>query len=159
MRVGVVALVLLLLLILAVREPLSARLTGEEVRLRVALLDPIDPFRGAYVVLAYPDLPGLTPFAQEPGESPATTPNGDVYVPLVRESDIWVGKEPLPDPPGSGPYLACSSDGYHLDCGIESYFLPQRQAAAMEKRLRDQEVVATVRVDAAGHAALMGLSR
>ena len=38
--------------------PLSARLTGEEVALRVEPIDPIDPFRGAYVDLGYPDLPG-----------------------------------------------------------------------------------------------------
>ena len=36
---------------------LSARLTGEEFALRVGTLDPIDPFRGAYVTLGYPDLP------------------------------------------------------------------------------------------------------
>ena len=43
--------------VVAVWAPLSARLTGEEVVLRVEPVDPVDPFRGAYVDLSYPDLP------------------------------------------------------------------------------------------------------
>ena len=46
----------LALVALAVFPQLSARATGEELRLRVEPVDPIDPFRGAYVTLGYPDL-------------------------------------------------------------------------------------------------------
>ena len=56
-RVGAVVLAQLALVGVAVWAPLSARLTGETVVLRVEPVDPIDPFRGAYVQLAYPDLP------------------------------------------------------------------------------------------------------
>ena len=40
----------------AVAPQLSARVTGDTYLFRVAPLDPIDPFRGAYVTLDYPDL-------------------------------------------------------------------------------------------------------
>ena len=56
-RVGAVVLAQLAMVGVAVWAPLSARLTGEQVVLRVQPVDPIDPFRGAYVELAYPDLP------------------------------------------------------------------------------------------------------
>ena len=56
LKVGAVALVQLALVGVAVAPRLSARLTGDEYRLRVAPVDPIDPFRGAYVDLDYPDL-------------------------------------------------------------------------------------------------------
>ena len=46
---------------LAVRPQLSARLTGETYELAVAPLDPIDPFRGAYVTLDYPGLEQAQP--------------------------------------------------------------------------------------------------
>ncbi len=55
-RVAVASLIQLALVPLAVAGPLSARLTGEEYLLEVAPVDPIDPFRGAYVALSYPGL-------------------------------------------------------------------------------------------------------
>src|SRR4029078_7535393 len=55
-KVTVVALVQLVLLAVAVAPRVSPRLTGDEYLLRVAPVDPIDPFRGAYVDLDYPDL-------------------------------------------------------------------------------------------------------
>ena len=54
-RVGAVCLVQLALVGAAVAGPLSARLTGQELLLEVEPVDPIDPFRGAYVDLDYPD--------------------------------------------------------------------------------------------------------
>lgn len=45
----------LALLAVAVWPQLSARFTGDEVVLRVQPVDPIDPFRGAYVDLGYPE--------------------------------------------------------------------------------------------------------
>ena len=57
-RVGAVCLVQLALVGAAVAGPLSARLTGQEFLLEVGPVDPIDPFRGAYVDLDYPSLAG-----------------------------------------------------------------------------------------------------
>ena len=55
-RIALVAVLQLALVPLAVLPQLSARVTGETYRMRVAPVDPIDPFRGAYIDLSYPDL-------------------------------------------------------------------------------------------------------
>ena len=53
---AVVATSQLALVGLAVAPQLSARIVGDTYLVRVAPVDPIDPFRGAYVALDYPDL-------------------------------------------------------------------------------------------------------
>lgn len=155
--VAAVCAVQLALVGVAVAAPLSARLTGEEVRLRVAPVDPIDPFRGAYVDLGYPDLAGSLP---TPGtvEPSASLPTGDVYVPLRRAGDVWVGETPTKARPAATPYLACRANGWTLRCGIESWFVPQARARALETAVRDRRAVAVVRVDDRGHAALVDLA-
>ena len=140
----------------AVAPQLSSRLTGRDYRMEVRPLDPIDPFRGAYVALDYPDLrhdrsrsvvePGLG--ALDDGES------GDVYVSLVEEDGVWTAGDWSRDRPDDGPYLACDDRSWQIRCGIESWFLPQDEAAAMQQALRDG-AVAEVRIDSRGHAALM----
>ncbi len=139
----------------AVAAPLSARISGEEVRLRVTMADPVDPFRGAYVDLAYPDLPG------RPGTSglDGGRERLDVaYVPLRRSGVLWVGGAMTDARPGSGPYLACEDQGWRVRCGIESWFLPEGRASALAASLRDGTAVATVKVDGSGHAALVGVA-
>ncbi len=147
--VGAAVLAQFALVPLAVAEPLSARLTGTDYLLEVAPVDPIDPFRGAYVALSYP---GLT---RE--EDLATRENaGDVaYVPLVRKGEVWVGRPAVSDPPESGPFLRCKDDHWQLRCGIESWFLPQDKAYAVEQAVLRGRTVATVRVDSRGNAALI----
>lgn len=153
---GVIAVSQLALVGLAVAPQLSARLTGETYLVRVAPLDPIDPFRGAYVALDYPDLtrsgntgssePGLGSF--EDGES------GDVYISLVEEGGVWVADEWSRERPDDGPYLACDDRSWQIRCGIESRFLPQDEATRVEELLRDG-AVAEVRIDARGNAAVV----
>ena len=150
----------LLLVVVAVWSPLSARLTGEEVRLRVAPVDPIDPFRGAHVQLGYPDLPGQPQVGTEPTESEieeADRRRGEGWVPLTREGDVWVGGAVERTRPVSGLYLHCDDSDWRLSCGIENWFLPQGKAAALEGAVRDGTAVATVRVDGRGNAALIGV--
>lgn len=128
----------------AVAPQLSARTTGDTYQLRVAPLDPIDPFRGAYVTLDYPDLRLESQVEGRP-----------MFVTLVEEDGVMVADRYVPDRPSDGqPYLACSSNGFRVDCGIESFFLPQDEAAAMEDVLRDG-AVAEVRIDRRGNAALI----
>jgi uncharacterized membrane-anchored protein len=148
-RLVVVVLVQLALLGVAVAPRLSAHLVGEEYRLRVAAYDPIDPFRGAYVDLDYPDLHDRS---QEEG-----TTRGDVYVPLVRAGEVWRGTGPVTTRPADGPYLACTSDGWRIRCGIESWFADQAEARVVGERLGRDGGVATVEVDGRGHAVLVGL--
>lgn len=152
-------LVQLLLVVVAVWSPLAARVTGEEVRLRVAPVDPMDPFRGAYVDLSYPDLPG------QPTQPPMTdeevkafdATRGEAFVPLTREGEVWVGATIVRTRPADGLYLRCDDSSWRLDCGIESWFLPQDDALALEEAVRAGAAVATVRVDGRGRAALVGV--
>jgi len=161
-RVGAVVLAQLALVGVAVWAPLSARLTGETVVLRVEPVDPVDPFRGAYVQLAYPDLP------DQAGQDEGTLTDeqlqalddarGTAYVPLTRSGEVWVGGPVQRTPPADGLYLTCDDSSWQLECGIESWFLPQDEAAGLEDAVRGGTAVATVKVDAAGHAALVDVT-
>jgi uncharacterized membrane-anchored protein len=141
---------------LAVAPQLSARMAGDTYLVRVAAVDPIDPFRGAYVALDYPDLrhdgsqslvePGLG--SLEDGES------GDVYVTLVERDGVWIGDEWSRTRPDDGPYLTCDDRSWQVRCGIESWFLPQDDAQDAEHLLRDG-AVAELRVDDRGNAAVV----
>ena len=152
----------------AVWAPLSARLTGQEVMLRVAPVDPMDPFRGAYVDLSYPDLPASGQFdetfteeeikqAEEEAQR-LEAERGTAYVALTRQGDVWVGGPVQRTAPADGLYLRCDDSSWRLECGIESWFLPQDDALALEDAVRGGTAVATVKVDGSGHAALVGIT-
>jgi len=148
-RVVVASLVQLALVPIAVAAPLSARLTGDEYLLEVAPVDPMDPFRGAYVALSYPGLP--TSRNRSEGEDDA----GDTaYIPLERSGEVWVGRPAVTQRPESGPFLKCKDEYGQLRCGIDSYFLPQDQAYEMEQAVQNGDAVARVLIDSRGNAAL-----
>lgn len=131
----------------AVAPQLSGRLTGEDYRMEVRPLDPVDPFRGAYVTLDYPGLQGLG----------GTSHRGDVFVPLVERDGYWVGASVTRSRPDGGPYLSCRGGGWTVDCGIGSWFTSQDRAAELERRLVRDGGVATVRIDDRGHATVVDL--
>ncbi|GAA1927473.1 GDYXXLXY domain-containing protein [Nocardioides hwasunensis] len=133
---------------LAVAPQLSARTTGETYLMRVAPVDPIDPFRGAYVALDYPGL------HLDDETVPDDAGHGDLYVTLVQDGDLWRAGTRSRARPDSGPYLACDDRAWQVRCGIESWFLPQDEAARAEQQLQDG-AVAEVRVDGRGHAAVV----
>ena len=153
---AVIAVSQLALVGVGVAPQLSARLTGDTYLMTVAPLDPIDPFRGAYVSLDYPDL------RHDSSESFGTTglgalddgEEGDVYITLVQQGDVWAADRWTRERPQDGPYLACDDRSWQIRCGIESYFLPQDKATATEELLRDG-AVAEVRVDGRGNAAVV----
>lgn len=152
-----VLLVQLALVGAAVAPQLSARTMGEEYLFTVAPYDPIDPFRGAYVDLTYPDLA-----LNQPTGDPAAVDaddSGRVYVTLREENGLWVANGYLTDRPSEGPYLTCDNHGFRFSCGIESYFLPQRDAAAFQSMINDGTAVARVRIDSRGNASLMAVER
>jgi uncharacterized membrane-anchored protein len=151
--VTVVAVTVLQLLLVgvAVAPRLSAYARGEEYQLRVAPVDPIDPFRGAYVDLTYPD---LRPGGRHGSSEPAA---GTTYVPLVKHGDFWVAASYETRRPEAGPYLACDSDGFELSCGIESWFTDQDEAHRLQAQVHEEGAVATVRIDDRGHAVIVGL--
>lgn len=148
-RVAAAVLVQLALVPVAVADQLSARLTGEEYLLEVAPVDPVDPFRGAYVALTYPGLPTSQDLAERPDPADHVA-----YVPLRESGGLWVGDAPVAEEP-AGPFLRCEDEGWRLRCGIESWFLPQQDAYALEQAVREGRAVATVRVDDHGNAALV----
>lgn len=141
---------------IAVFPSLSARVTGTEYLVAVRPLDPIDPFRGAYVALGYPDLGPADP-TTDPAQEPRREPEGTVYVPLVRAGDLWRGGPATRQRPAEAPFLRCESDGWSRQCGIESLFLPQEQAARLETELAAGGAVARIRVDRRGNAAVVAV--
>ena len=152
---AIVAVGQLALVGVAVAPQLSARLTGDTYFMRVAPVDPIDPFRGAYVALDYPDLRQDPPSSDVPGPGVIDDGDaGDVYVTLAREGDVWVADGWSRERPDDGPYLACDDRSWQIRCGIESWFLPQEEARETEDLLRDG-AVAEVRIDGRGNAAVV----
>ena len=153
---AVIAVSQLALVGVGVAPQLSARLAGDTYLMKVAPIDPMDPFRGAYVALDYPDLrhdgsqsfgePGLG--ALDDGEE------GDVFITLEKRGDVWAASDWSRERPADGPYLACDDRSWQIRCGIESWFLPQDEAAAAEDLLRDG-AVAEVRIDGRGNAAVV----
>ncbi|HSV37545.1 MAG TPA: GDYXXLXY domain-containing protein [Nocardioidaceae bacterium] len=132
----------------AMGDRLSARFTGEEYLLEVAPLDPIDPFRGAYVTLDYPGIPN--------GEDRRLEVD-DLYVPLVLKGDVWVGTTITEERPDDGPYLSCNGRDWRLRCGIESYFASEEKAFAIEREIRQGTAVARVRIDDRGNAVVVAV--
>lgn len=150
-RLGLVIVLQLVCLGLAVAPQLSARVAGDTYSFRVRPVDPIDPFRGAYVQLGYPDLRDAVDVN---GRLNRDRADGDVFVPLTENGGVMVGGEAVSERPDSGVYLTCAHRGGQTRCGIESLFLPQDEAAAMEDTLRDG-AIARVKIDGRGNAALI----
>jgi uncharacterized membrane-anchored protein len=148
-RIAVVLLTQLALVGVVLVPQLSARATGEDYQFRVEPYDPVDPFRGTYVDLTYPDL-------QPPGGDDYAD-HGTVFLPLEQQGDVWVSTGPVQDRPSDGPYLTCDDHSWRMRCGIESYFLPQDEAAGFQELVGSGTAVAVVRIDSRGNAALVGV--
>jgi len=135
------ALAVQFVLIAVVSAPrLSPRLTGDEYRIAVAPIDPIDPFRGAYVELDYGILSGFSP---ERGR--------EVWVP-IRDGRLGGPTRPRPE----GPALRCRYGDRGTECGIESFFASQDEAKRLE-RVLGGGAIARIKVDGAGRAAIIGI--
>lgn len=155
LTVGVVAAAQAVLVAVGVAPQISARVTGETYTFRVEPVDPIDPFRGAYVTLGYPDLRHDGSVGDGPGQGSLDDgESGDVFITLSEEDGHSVARDWLRERPDSGTYLACDDSGWQIRCGIESWFLPQDEAAEMERVLREG-AVAEVRIDSRGNTALV----
>ncbi len=142
--IAVVGLQLVLLLIVAAPR-LSPRLFGDTYLLKAAPVDPIDPFRGAYVDIAYKGMPQWT------------EREGQVFAKLKRMDNHWQVDGVSGKKPSSGPYMSCKAVDQAISCGIESLFLSQDKAKSMEKKLAEGGGIAKVKIDGSGRAALVSL--
>ncbi|MFZ2504428.1 MAG: GDYXXLXY domain-containing protein [Nocardioides sp.] len=152
-RLTALVLTSLVLVGVAVFPQLSARIAGDEYLLRVAPLDPIEPARGAYVALGYPDLNPRADGRFGPVDDGAH--QGTVFLTLEKDGEYWKGKGFTRSRPDEGVYLQCSDRNWAVSCGIESWFLPQDEAAEMEQAVSGGTATAVVRIDGRGHAALV----
>lgn len=155
-----VAAVQLALTGIAVAPQLSARLTGDTYLMRVAPVDPIDPFRGAYVTLSYPDLWPDEAAGRERWDTSSDFVPGNsetVFVELAEEDGVMVTSGWTRSRPDDGAYLACRDEDWQVRCGIESWFVPQDEARELEETLREDGAIAELRIDGRGHAAVTGL--
>jgi len=143
--IGLALLVQVALLAAVAAPRLSPRLTGTEYRLMTVPVDPIDPFRGAYVELRLRGVPAFT------------RREGTVYVPLVRlPGGTYRGSGTRSSKPSGLPFLRCHADG-EVRCGIESFFASQSDAKRLERELGRRGAIARVKIDGAGRAALVDL--
>lgn len=148
----------LLLVGVAVAPQLSARFLGDEITVRVEPLDPIDPFRGAYVTLGYPDLRHDDSESSDGGlGSMEDDEEGQVFVSLVEKDGLWVADEFTRERPEGGTYLACDDRHWQIRCGIESFFVPQDEARELEDALTDGNMVARIKVDGRGNASVVAV--
>jgi uncharacterized membrane-anchored protein len=157
-RLALVVIVQLALVAVGVAPQLSARAVGAEYRMRVAPVDPIDPFRGAYVTLDYPDLSHDDSFSAEGGLGALEDGrSGPVYVSLAEHDGLARATAFSRTRPETGPYLACDDGNWQIRCGIESWFASQAEARRIGRELADHGAVAVVKIDSRGHAALVDL--
>ena len=152
--VALVAVVQLALVAVGVAPQLSARVAGEEYQLLVAAGRPDRPLpRG----LRDPRLPRP---AGAGGLATGQHGRRRERRPLrhARPRGRGLGVRGVhPHPPEDGPYLACDDRDWAIRCGIESWFVPQDEAAALEQALADDGAIATIKVDSRGNAAIVAL--
>lgn len=143
-RLALALAVQLALVAWAVGPRLLPHVSGEEYRVAVQPVDPIEPFRGAYVDLDY-------------GIRGQGGTGGRVWVPLRGDGDVrTLGPVSRGGRPG-GPALRCEYGGGRVRCGIESFFASQREALRLERELMAGGAIARLRVDGAGRAVIVGL--
>jgi uncharacterized membrane-anchored protein len=157
-RLALVVIIQLALVGVGVAPQLSARAAGEEYRMRVAPVDPIDPFRGAYVTLDYPDLSHDDSWSADGGLGVLEDGDpGPVYVSLSEHDGLMQATEFSRSRPESGPYLACDDRSWQIRCGIESWFASESEARRIGRELAEDGAIAVVRIDSRGNAALVDL--
>lgn len=124
---------------------------GREIRLRAEPVDPLDIFRGNYVVLRY-DISTL-PVQYD-------TDRGDrLCVALFEEDGDWRGAYAQPGGPGSGPWIcgrarsdARAGEQVSIEYGIETYFASAERAKEIERSIAEGTTYAVIDLDDDGSA-------
>jgi uncharacterized membrane-anchored protein len=126
---------------------------GEEIRLRAQPVDPLDPFRGNYVVLRYGISTVQAPVAVAAGER--------VCAHLVERGGVWELSYASTSPSGNGTAVcgtaradAAAGDSVGVEYGIETYYASEERAREIEDAIVRGDVFAVVDVDDDGSVRL-----
>ena len=77
----------------------------------------------------------------------------------MADGDVWKAGSYSRSRPEDGPYLTCDDRDWRIRCGIESWFVSQDEAADLEDAVGAGTMVAVIKVDGRGHAAIVGLEK
>jgi uncharacterized membrane-anchored protein len=117
--------------------------TGYEVTLATTPVDPLDPFRGRYVVLRYE-------ISTLPGWSDR---DGTVYVELEEQGDRWVAyRVHAAYPDTDRPVIRGTVERGAVTYGIETYFADEDEAPRLEREARAGGLLVDVVLDDDGRA-------
>ena len=122
--------------------------SGEDVRLHVQPVDPVDFFRGEYVALTY-DISRIDVGGLDPGTT--------VYVPLHEEDGFWTGSSAALDKPSGTFIRGHTSELGGIEFGIETYFVEEGQSRKYEQAVGRGNLYVDVAIDDDGGAKIKRL--
>ena len=123
---------------------------GREIRLVAQPVDPLDVFRGNYVVLSYEISRLPAAFEPERGQR--------ICAPLHEENGVWaagigVSDEPTDDTFICGRVTRVGDDGFvQVAYGIETYFASAERAKEIEREIAEGPVIVVIDLDDDGSA-------
>jgi uncharacterized membrane-anchored protein len=125
--------------------------SGDDIRLQVQPVDPLDFFRGEYVALQYP-------ISRLPLDGTRWEGGDTVYVPLRKVDGHWTGDKGFPEKPRAGAFIQGRlQSGGGVEYGIETFFVEEGQARRYEEAMFDRRLYADVVIDDDGKARLKDL--
>jgi uncharacterized membrane-anchored protein len=124
---------------------------GREIRVAAQPVDPVDIFRGNYVVLRYEFSTLTAGFDVRRGAR--------VCVGLVEREGAWSGDVGIPDP-GGGDTVICgrarddaeAGSEVGVEYGIETYYASAERARELERSISRGELFAVIDLDEDGSA-------
>ncbi|WP_395090438.1 GDYXXLXY domain-containing protein [Armatimonas sp.] len=159
------ALIVLLQLVLVLGMLGSKQLTlrtGQSVLLKVEPIDPVDFFRGEYVVLGY----SISEVQSSWLAGPPLQKGETVYMALARSGRFVERTEVSRTPPKDafaflkGTVISADKNHCRVEYGIESWFVPRGKGPELERegRRKDRQLIAEIAVDGSGHAVLRAVT-
>jgi uncharacterized membrane-anchored protein len=119
---------------------------GEEITLQSRPIDPYDPFRGAYVQLAYEQeiVPRHKVFIENPDY------NQKVFVTFIKEGNHYVVDQVLSQVPEHALYLRATyryrlGDDHLLDFNLGRYYTNEAEALYLEE-MRGEGILVQVKI-------------
>lgn len=129
---------------------------GREVRLLAQPVDPLDAFRGNYVVLRYELSRLRTGFEVRRGDR--------VCTPLHEENGVWNASFAVPERPADETAIcgrarrdASAGESVEVEYGIETYYASAERALEIERAISSGPVFVVVDLDGDGSARIKRL--